>query len=278
MLIGNINDSNRSADLQILVSGLASRHISRYPIAVESVNNQEVRFVDTRVGSRGEVAVLYRAVEDNKLNYVVRSHLIMNPQYSPQSSGYNSRRTGDLSKMRKLLATVVKPLDPAEVIRRSFLACKEVIDEWKAEAQRSIRAANSTFLFANVDKDEVMQDIIAYVNGATPFKTGALAQLSSPEFIAKYVDYKERMHYNRPRTCMFVNPDGVVYLSEMRERHTQEMGPVVVKNSINDVQQELLGCHAMLKMVEPNTLLKGVGVRVGNSSFWTSEPLLLSAE
>jgi hypothetical protein len=278
VLIGDINDSNRSADLQILVSELASRHISRYPITVESINNQEVRFMDTRMGDRGEVAILNRVVDDNKLYYVVSSHLIENSQYSSHSPGYNSRRTGDLSKMRKLLATVVKPLEPTEIIQRSFSVAKEVLEEWKGVAQREMRATNGSFIYGGIDRDTVMQDIIAYSGGAAPFKTGVLAQISTPEFVALYMEYRERMNYKSPRTCVFVNPDGVVYLSGMQENIRQAGGPVVIKNSINDIPQELAGHYAMLKLIEPDRVLQDIGLRAGNCSFWLHEPLLLSAE
>lgn len=280
MLIGNVLDPNRDQSLQSIISEIARKHVSRYPIEVVSRTEVIVEFVDPRLSESNDVAILSKCdSEKGGSHYLIESHQIKNHQYSPHSDGYNSCKTTDLRKARKILSGgLLQPLTPKDIVRRSISALKGCVDNWREQSTNAMRNAISNHAwYGGVDRDVIMRDIIAYRQGGSPFTTGVLAALSSDVYVNAYKENYERHNTPFPLTHIFINPDGVVNVATLENVTNpiaqRDIDKFAAYNTINEVPQEILSQYAVLKIVDNSTVLKDVGVRAGDNNFWVYQPL-----
>lgn len=269
MLIGDVSNKgatfSRDPNLQSLIDTLALTHVSRYPIQVEAFSYDAVIFKDARF--RGD-RLLRLSIDSANKKMTIDCQRIANNKYNSNSAEYTTRTTNDLAKMRKWLKEYVQPYDHSEAVQLNYSPMYKVFSAWVEELYDTWREAYSA-----VNSTEVIADMLNYLGGGQPYSTGRLAAFATQEFCVKVTEYNRRKTCPQPNINLFVNPDGAIWVAntQMARFSGCSISSAQVLDSANALADNLKEKYSMLKMVDDNTLVDGVGVRVSHNNFWVHE-------
>lgn len=270
MLIGDVYANKngvvqRHITLQGLIDGLAPAHTSRYPITVESNSNTFITFRDSRFPK--DALVILR-LDDSDGRVTIDCSRIANNKFRESSSEYTTRTTSDLAKMRKWLREYVQPYSPAEIVQLTFGTMKVKFAEWADHYSSTYREA-----YMNVNTMDVIQDLVAYLGGGRPYSTGRLARFATQEFREQMVEHERRRKSESPKINLFMNPDGICWMSTIEVG--QFTGCSITNSQVIDSADGLpipvKEKYSMLKLVDNDTYIENVGVRLSHNNFWLYE-------
>lgn len=258
MLTGQISDLDRSVVLNNLIGELKRTHISRYPLRVVSVNKYVVDIID----ERWSAAYVLRINNGDAHNVVkLSSPFIENEKYRSNNSEYNTRKTTDLKKVRRWLKEYTQPLTTEMITKESFGHSRELFYKWRGEFEATMRSVRHT-----VDLDDFITDAVNYFRTGLPYQDTKLAAFKNPEFLSSLEQHRIRIKSKQPIRHFLLNSDETVSITEMKESYYPPENKFT--GHINLVSEDDRAKVAMLKIMEPNTFMPDVGVRLDNYNFW----------
>lgn len=255
-------------ELHDIVYKLAKKHTSRYPINVTETDGElSAEFIDPRFPNFPVCKVTYYDRE-----FTIRSPYIKNNMYKEDSPGYRTFKTKDSKKAVSILQRYVQNPDPRDT---AAILCSEVQDiytKWKLQYYSEI-----TNKIRNITTWDIANDVVDYLSGNTPpYASAALQTIANPEFVAMFKENQLRQTQDRPNRLLFINPDGIVYVSSFTAKSTKGSIGNRYPESFRVITFDELSPHfkssiSMLKMVDMDTFVMGVGVQTGPNTFWVYE-------
>jgi hypothetical protein len=258
MLTGIIHDPNRYPELNNLVAELKRTHVCRYPIKVVSDGNDSVNFIDDRWP---DDAVLGLHMNDNKV-FVISGETIENDKYSYHNDDYHTKRTSNLSKIRRWLKEYVNPFEGSMVTHLSYKRMDDAFRKWRDEFATDIWEAERSF-----NRDQVIQDYADYLETGIPYKSKTLSAITQDGFADKYRAHKYRYSKKEPKLHVLVSPDDMVSVSH-KEHVT---GPHIGTYRYDQIPAGIKENVALLKISPVDQFIDGVGVALNRHNFWVYE-------
>jgi hypothetical protein len=244
-----------------LIADFRRTQVSRFAIDVVSINHgsmivfKDSRFPTQSVKVSNIVGTLRDAGLDknNKQTYEVRSRLIQNEKYTSHNDDYHSRTTNDAKKVGKFLKDYFKPFTPTEIAQKSVRRFEAHDDEWRDEYRYKLRevvAVEPTELFAEV------QYLVAL---GVEFNSDKFKRIVT-EGMPMFTEHMRRKNESRKTTHVFINPDDSVQASYGDITNTYQ----IMEEMPEHMQQQV----AMLRMVESETFIAEVGMKVSANTYW----------
>lgn len=257
MLTGNFDAYfNTDRNVYNALRTFARGHVSRFPIKFEG-SGYAVRFYDSRFPA--PIASLER---DNG-KYVLRSDLIRNDKYGGANHKYNTRATSNTKLLPAWFEAYVRPV-PDEKICRQFVSVRnELSEKWRTEFANLVDTFNMAGWGGSADllRKAFSDDFINHVmNGTAPYSHPELRKFMNGEFANTFLEHKRRQSITHPDKHIFINPDDTVVVNID--------STVATLLSINELQEESRSKIALMRLLENNTLLDGVGIKISPVSFW----------
>jgi hypothetical protein len=244
-----------------LIADFRRTQVSRFPINVHSRNHGSlILFEDSRFPAKNtKVENIVGTLRDcgldkkDKQTYEVRSRLINNEKYASHNDDYFSRTTNDPKKIGKFLKDYFKPFTPTEIAQKSVRRFEGHDDEWRDEYRYKLRevvAVEPTELFAEV------QYLVAL---GVEFNSDKFKRIVT-EGMPMFTEHMRRKNESRKTTHIFINPDDSIQASYGDITNTYQ----TLEGMPEHMQQQV----AMLRMVESDTFIAEVGMKVSANTYW----------
>ena len=245
--------------LKAMVETLAKKHKSDTPIHVKAMRPRTVWFMDLQVPTKVPVAELtLNSDSRGRMLYTVESKRIKNDKFSVHSSGYTTRTSISGAAIQKVLARYVTPYAPQEIAGMSAAKVRNAHLMWKVEPHKALQldvlvAGNMKTLMEEV-RNLVAQGVVF---ATEPFK--ALGTTGVDLYTQKLFRESTSDKY----TMAFFNLDGRVTVVHPNSGTSLVAG---VGDLPADMQQNI----SMLRLMEPEQFVPGVGYRVNEQTFWVA--------
>ena len=258
MLTGDFDDLQINVPrLYPLVRSFSAGHISRFPMTFECANTA-IHFFDSRFDK--VVAKLY--MDDMK--YKLYSENVKNNKYSEHSTGYHTCATSNMKVMLEHLQNYVKLIAPEKIWDITFGQAKSLHAEWKNAFSEVGSSLDLDGYGSNVSnlRATLAKDLRNYIfSGGVPYSHPELAKFKTKEFMDAWTEHERRKAVEKPLTNVYINPDNTVVV-----RHSH--GAVYNHNNINELNEDIRSKMALVKMLENNSIIGEVGVKINSSNFW----------
>lgn len=261
-----LDNPSFTPEVHAIVYKTARRHTSRYPINVTGVDNV-AEFIDPRFPKFPVCRVGYHDGQ-----FRIYSPYIKNKMYRADTQGYNTLKTKDSKKAVSLLKQYAQNPDPRDTAAILINDLGGVYAIWKTQYSSEIGDR-----VRRITSWEVVHDVVDYLSGnAPPYNSAALKNIANPEFLAMYKENQLRQSQDSPNRLLFINPDGLVYVSSADKRLTKTQVSNRYPELFRVCTFDQLSPHfkssiSMLKMAGMNTFVMSVGVQTGPNSFWVYE-------
>jgi hypothetical protein len=260
-MLNIINPEEMNPIFTQLIADFRRIQVSRFPITVTARNSGAlIVFEDNRFPAKNTkveniVGTLRDAGLDknNKQTYEVRSRLINNEKYAAHNDDYFSRTTNDPKKVSKFLKDYFKPFTPTEIAQKSVRKFESHDDEWRDEFRwklRDVVAIEPTELFAEVQH---------LVSLGVEFNSDKFKRIVT-EGMPMFTEHMRRKNESRKTTHVFINPDDSIQASYGDITNTYQ----IMEEMPEHMQQQV----AMLRMVEADTFIAEVGMKVSANTYW----------
>ena len=239
--------------------------VSRFPLIVESREGVPnwIRVTDSRFPTdswhKKHLVVGFLRTdgtdEKGKQIFALQSRLIRNERYVPHNNKYSTKATTDPKRMLRLMKDYLRPFTPEE-IRGSCEDLNSSAEEWRREPSRE---------YLNLARElspAVLAEEVLYLRSiGVKFKSSTFEELSrrGVDLYEEGVRRKDQWRYS---LHVYVQPDQSVIVSS--DNNSIEWTFPSMEQAPPVVQQQV----AMLKMIEPNTYVPGVGRMVDPKMYW----------
>ena len=260
-MLNIINPEEMNPIFTQLIADFRRTQVSRFPINVTPRNNGAlIVFEDSRFPAKNTkveniVGTLRDAGLDknNKQTYEVRSRLINNEKYASHNDDYFSRTTNDPKKVSKFLKDYFKPFTPTEIAKLTARKFENNHDEWADELRYKLRdvvAIEPNELFAEVQHLQAL---------GVEFNSDKFKRIAS-EGMPMFTEHMRRKSGTHKPTHIFINPDDSVQATYGESTN--------IHQSIEELPEAVQQQVAMLRMVEANTYIAEVGMKISANTYW----------
>lgn len=243
--------------------------VSRFPINVEGDEDhtRRIKFVDSRFPSKGwhrdrNLAVLefYDSDERGRTIYKLTSRLIQNEKYAAHNDDYFTRSTTDPKKLFKYMREYVKPYTALEIATRTRINAKEHHERWADEAWHEFRR-----VAGGIGSADIAREVMYLKSIGVKFHTEKFRKVAE-EGVELFAESARRQAKPFSDVHVFFNPDESVMVSSLSDG-AMDLGTstyYTFEEAPPAIQQQV----AMLRLMEPNTFIPEVGMRVTDREFW----------
>jgi hypothetical protein len=260
-MLNIINPEEMNPIFTQLIADFRRTQVSRFPITVTARNHGSlIVFEDNRFPAQNTrveniVGTLRDAGLDkkNKQTYEVRSRLIQNEKYAEHNDDYHSRTTNDAKKVGKFLKDYFKPFTPTEIAQKSVRKFEAHDDEWRDEYRYKLREVVA------VEPTELFAEVQYLVSLGVEFNSDKFKRIVT-EGMPMFAEHMRRKNESRKTTHVFINPDDSVQASYGDITNTYQ----TLEGMPEHMQQQV----AMLRMVESDTFIAEVGMKVSANTYW----------
>jgi hypothetical protein len=244
-----------------LIADFRRTQVSRFPINVTARNfGSLILFEDSRFPAKNtKVENLVGTLRDagldknSKQTYEVRSRLINNEKYASHNDDYHSRTTNDPKKVSKFLKDYFKPFAPLEIAGLTSRRFEAHDDEWRDEFRWKLRDVVA------VEPSELFLEVHHLVSLGVEFKSDKFKRIVT-EGMPMFTEHMRRKNDSRKTTHIFINPDDSAQVTFGDFNHIYQ----TPEDMPEDMQQQV----AMLRMVEADTFIPEVGMKMSTNTYW----------
>lgn len=276
--IRNADALDKRPKMREVINGFKKGHITRFPVvALVAHDGERILFYDSRFGDPQEKGVDGKEIgvldweyseRGGKHGFKVKSRLIQNAKYKPYHRGHRELMTVDVKKAVSFLQQFVKPFSDAEVAVFTLDTAQTKYREWVEEAEEVFGA-----LANEVSTKSVMQEIVALSAIGVQFTTPVFKKLAE-EGIEAQAEMRRRKARIFNQSMLFLNPDDTVTLVPVAKLHDKNSsGAATLFPSINALPELVQQNLGILRMVDKNTAVPEVGMRVDDRQFWIDVPV-----
>lgn len=256
-------------EIRTLLTEFRRVQVSRFPINVEGSEDasHRIRFVDSRFPSKGwrrdlNLAILdfYERDDKGRTVYKLTSRLIQNEKYAAYNEDHFTRSTTDPKKMFKYVREYVKPYTALEIATRTRLTAQEHHEQWENEVWHKFRNITS-----GIGSADIAREVMYLKSIGVEFHTEKFRKVAE-EGVEQYAEWNRRKSKPFSDVHVFLNPDESVMVSVLSESAI-DLGTTTYERfeeAPPAIQQQV----AMLRLMEPNTFVPEVGMRVTDREFW----------
>lgn len=265
MLTGNLQGLD--ARLVDVITPIVRKHLSRFPMTFKNVGDRLVTFHDSRLPNN-DIARLW--VENNV--FYIKSDLIRNNKYNSLNTLYTTRSTVDGRKMVSWLEQYSVPISPPRLPLYTIEAMSEITNKWRGELNENFE--NAVY---RINTATFFEDMINHIlTGTAPYSHPKIKEqnFNTREFAEKYAERKKRLNVKDPTLNVFINPDNTVVVNLLNTSGNHVMKNTKVStghNSMDTVEQSIKHKCAVLKMVDDQTYVPEIGVKISSNNFWVYE-------
>ena len=256
----------RVRQMQDLVTEFRRYQVSRFPIEVipndagYAVGFIDSRFPTDRWTATNMLAMIYIKEEGENPTLTIESRLIENDKYAQYNDDYHTKSTKDMKKMLKFMKDYIKPWTSHEIAHKSKRTAESKFEEWQRRPHKDLR--NVTYNFETSDYLDMFNKLREM--GVAPINDRM--KMIYEEALPHYLQVKERSQKKFAHTHAFINPDESVFISNVGIDHGRTVAKLFERldETPLDVQENL----AMLRMMENDVFVAGVGHKISDREFW----------
>lgn len=234
-----------------------------------------VQVIDPRFPHMDAVAAIrFRGYKDNKPTYKITSHLINNARYRAGSPDYNSKQASQWEKAAKILLDVCKPYEYSDAMMYNIHTLDSYLNDWQHEMTKKVRSVIG--YHSTIDTDTFMREIKNLLAIGATFATEIFQKLAT-ETLPIYEESMRRKNMVFNRYHVYLLDDGRVAVSMQKEcTHANRYDPKAIStevySSYEAVPEPVAGKYALLKMLEKDTKIAEVGIRISDREFYVLDP------
>jgi hypothetical protein len=269
MLNINLNE-NVCPELVSLITEFRRSQVSRFPIFVDAHPEAKnvIRFVDSRFPKDSwnyKVLIARLEVSDfdesKKPIYKLSSRSIVNDKYKFNNVNYNAKKTNDPKKLLKLLKDFVKPFSTHEIANESVVSFERMYVNWQ-----DVPSAEFGTFAGRIGRDDIAKEVIALAQQGVRFNTEKFQKLAA-EGLEHYQEANRRQLIPSCKTHVYIQPDESVVATTMRNSAGLEE-KCVTYESLQAAPVPIQQAVAMLLIVDSNTFVPEVGLKINSKQFW----------
>jgi hypothetical protein len=153
----------------------------------------------------------------------------------------------------KFLKDYFKPFTPTEIAQKSVRKFEAHDDEWRDEYRYKLREVVA------VEPTELFAEVQYLVSLGVEFNSDKFKRIVT-EGMPMFAEHMRRKNESRKTTHVFINPDDSVQASYGDITNTYQ----TLEGMPEHMQQQV----AMLRMVESDTFIAEVGMKVSANTYW----------
>lgn len=244
--------------------------INRYDVTYKEVwvYREHDEYALGKIGFRKPNPETYK---DQEQAYTVYSRVINNERFNHHSYAYYVASSKDLNTVVKKALKSLKLYTPVEI---ALLSKTSFAEKYKSEVYQASRKMNDVTykMRHNGGFDELLGEMVLAVNDGYKFHS-----FKAQEIVAQYISAvaEADIQKNRSKNAYHVRlyeerGEQVASITPFDKFNTVSDGlagtPSVVR--INDLPEDIMGKLAVLSMVENDTYIDGVGMRISDATYW----------